>query len=84
MNGDTLKTLDLLTWFKNMYDLNFAKQKYSPQEVFVEEEEVSLESSREFGMCKCLLFLVFIIDDMIFVIFMTFFLFLFCFVFIDS
>ncbi|ROL53231.1 DNA (cytosine-5)-methyltransferase 3B [Anabarilius grahami] len=52
MNGDTLKTLDLLTWFKDMYDLNFAKQKYNPQEVFVEEEEVSLESSRKFGMSK--------------------------------
>lgn len=56
MNGDTLKTLDLLTWFKNMYDHNFAKQKYNPQEGFFEEEEVSLKSNREFGMCKCLIF----------------------------
>ncbi|XP_067228552.1 DNA (cytosine-5-)-methyltransferase 3 beta, duplicate b.2 [Chanodichthys erythropterus] len=52
VNGDTLKTLDLLTWFKDMYDLSFAKQKYNIQEVFVEEEEVSLESSKEFGMSK--------------------------------
>lgn len=72
VNGDTLKTLDLLTWFKDMYDLSFAKQKYNIQEVFVDEEEVSLESRKEFGMCKCLLFLVFIIDDMICVIFMNF------------
>nr|AYE92128.1 DNA (cytosine-5-)-methyltransferase 3 [Gobiocypris rarus] len=51
-NGDTLKTLDLLTWFKDMYDHNFAKQRYNPQKGFVEEEEVSLKSSREFGMSK--------------------------------
>ncbi|KAG1962003.1 DNA (cytosine-5)-methyltransferase 3B [Pimephales promelas] len=52
VNGDTLKTLDLLTWFKNMYDHNFANHKNNPQEGFVEEEDVSLKSNREFGMSK--------------------------------
>ncbi|XP_058618306.1 DNA (cytosine-5-)-methyltransferase 3 beta, duplicate b.2 isoform X1 [Onychostoma macrolepis] len=52
VNGDTLKTLDLLSWFKDLYDLNFAKQKYNTQEGFVEREVVSLKSSREFEISK--------------------------------
>ncbi len=56
MNGDTLKTLDLLSWFKDLYDLNVAKQKYNTQDGFVEQEVVSLKSSREFEICRCLLF----------------------------
>uniref|UniRef100_A0A672RC30 DNA (cytosine-5-)-methyltransferase n=1 Tax=Sinocyclocheilus grahami TaxID=75366 RepID=A0A672RC30_SINGR len=52
-----LKTLDLLTWFKDLYDHNAAKQKYNPQEGFVEQEVVSLKSSREFKICRCSLFL---------------------------
>uniref|UniRef100_A0A672RBC5 DNA (cytosine-5-)-methyltransferase n=1 Tax=Sinocyclocheilus grahami TaxID=75366 RepID=A0A672RBC5_SINGR len=47
-----LKTLDLLTWFKDLYDHNAAKQKYNPQEGFVEQEVVSLKSSREFKISK--------------------------------
>uniref|UniRef100_A0A671KI23 DNA (cytosine-5-)-methyltransferase n=1 Tax=Sinocyclocheilus anshuiensis TaxID=1608454 RepID=A0A671KI23_9TELE len=47
-----LKTLDLLTWFKDLYDHNVAKQKYNPQEGFVEQEVVSLKSSREFEICR--------------------------------
>uniref|UniRef100_A0A671KN03 DNA (cytosine-5-)-methyltransferase n=1 Tax=Sinocyclocheilus anshuiensis TaxID=1608454 RepID=A0A671KN03_9TELE len=52
VNGDILKTLDLLTWFKDLYDHNVAKQKYNPQEGFVEQEVVSLKSSREFEISK--------------------------------
>ncbi|XP_016098796.1 uncharacterized protein [Sinocyclocheilus grahami] len=52
VNGDILKTLDLLTWFKDLYDHNAAKQKYNPQEGFVEQEVVSLKSSREFKISK--------------------------------
>uniref|UniRef100_A0A673K8H3 DNA (cytosine-5-)-methyltransferase n=1 Tax=Sinocyclocheilus rhinocerous TaxID=307959 RepID=A0A673K8H3_9TELE len=52
VNGDILKTLDLLTWFKDLYDHNVAKQKYNPQEGFVEREVVSLKSSREFEISK--------------------------------
>ncbi|KAL1249797.1 hypothetical protein QQF64_020802 [Cirrhinus molitorella] len=52
VNGDILKTLDLLTWFKDLYDRNVTKQKYNPQEVFVVQEVVSLKSSREFEMSK--------------------------------
>ncbi|XP_052396567.1 uncharacterized protein LOC127944572 isoform X2 [Carassius gibelio] len=51
-NGDILKTLDLLTWFKDLYDQNVAKEKYNPQEGFVVQEVVSLKSSREFNISK--------------------------------
>uniref|UniRef100_A0A673FTH4 DNA (cytosine-5-)-methyltransferase n=1 Tax=Sinocyclocheilus rhinocerous TaxID=307959 RepID=A0A673FTH4_9TELE len=56
VNGDTLKILDLLSWFKDLYDHNVAQQKYNTQEGFVEREVVSLKSRREFEICKCLHF----------------------------
>ncbi|XP_050951787.1 DNA (cytosine-5-)-methyltransferase 3 beta, duplicate b.2 [Labeo rohita] len=52
VNGDILKTLDLLTWFKHLYDQNVVKLTYNPQEGFVEQEVVSLKSGREFEMSK--------------------------------
>ncbi|XP_073794099.1 DNA (cytosine-5-)-methyltransferase 3 beta, duplicate b.2 isoform X2 [Danio rerio] len=48
VNGDIMTTCDLLTWFKDMYDHNFAKQKCNPQVAFIKPEVVSLKSSREF------------------------------------
>ncbi|XP_016367330.1 uncharacterized protein LOC107707749 isoform X2 [Sinocyclocheilus rhinocerous] len=52
VNGDTLKILDLLSWFKDLYDHNVAQQKYNTQEGFVEREVVSLKSRREFEISK--------------------------------
>uniref|UniRef100_A0A8C1YUV9 DNA (cytosine-5-)-methyltransferase n=1 Tax=Cyprinus carpio TaxID=7962 RepID=A0A8C1YUV9_CYPCA len=52
VNGDTLKILDLLSWFKDLYDHNVAQQKYDTQEGFVVQEVVSLSSRREFEISK--------------------------------
>uniref|UniRef100_A0A8C2KW94 DNA (cytosine-5-)-methyltransferase n=1 Tax=Cyprinus carpio TaxID=7962 RepID=A0A8C2KW94_CYPCA len=52
VNGDTLKILDLLSWFKDLYDHSVAQQKYDTQEGFVVQEVVSLSSRREFEISK--------------------------------
>ncbi|XP_052449646.1 uncharacterized protein LOC128011364 [Carassius gibelio] len=52
VNGDTLKILDLLSWFKDLYDHKVAQQNYDTQEGFVEREVVSLRSRREFEISK--------------------------------
>ncbi|XP_043080712.1 DNA (cytosine-5-)-methyltransferase 3 beta, duplicate b.2 isoform X2 [Puntigrus tetrazona] len=45
VNGDSLKTLDLLSWFKDFYDHSVAKQKCNTQ-------EVPLKSSGQFEISK--------------------------------